>query len=85
MTYEIELRPAAVRALKRIDHQDRSRIRGAIALLAADPRPPGGAGPGGRGGRRRRGGCYRIVYPGQDERLLIVVVTRGHRRDVYDR
>lgn len=33
MTYRVELRPAAVRALKQIDHQDRNRIRGAIALL----------------------------------------------------
>lgn len=85
MTYEIELRPAAVRALKRIDHQDRSRIRGAIALLAADPRPPGATALRGRDGLRIRVGSYRIIYTVQDERLLIVVVTRGHRRDVYDR
>lgn len=85
MTYEIELRPAAVRALKRIDHQDRSRIRGAIALLAADPRPPGATALRGRDGLRIRVGSYRIIYTVQDERLLIVVVTLGHRRDVYDR
>ena len=85
MTYEIELRPAAVRALKRIDHQDRSRIRGAIALLAAEPRPPGATALRGRDGLRIRVGSYRIIYTVQDERLLIVVVTRGHRRDVYDR
>ena len=85
MTYEIELRPAAVRALKRIDHQDRSRIRGAIPLPAADPRPAGATALRGRDGLRIRVGSYRIIYTVQDERLLIVVVTRGHRRDVYDR
>lgn len=28
---------------------------------------------------------HRIVYTVHDDRLLVVVVTRGHRRDVYDR
>ncbi|HEX7349859.1 type II toxin-antitoxin system RelE/ParE family toxin [Brachybacterium sp.] len=85
MTYEIELRPAAVRALKRIDRQDRGRIQGAIALLAASPRPPGAKALRGRDGLRIRVGPYRILYTIQDSRLLVVIVTLGHRRDVYDR
>ena len=31
--YSVELRPAAVKALRRIDPRDRPRIQGAIALL----------------------------------------------------
>lgn len=85
MTYEIELRPAAVRALKRVDHQDRGRIQGAIALLAVDPRPPGAKALRGRDGLRIRVGSYRIIYTIQDSRLLVVVVTLGHRRDAYER
>ncbi len=85
MTYEIELRPAAVRALKRIDRQDRGRVQGAIALLAANPRPPGAKALRGRDGLRIRVGSYRILYTIHDSRLLIVVVTLGHRRDVYER
>lgn len=85
MAYEIELRPAAVRALKRIDRQDRGRIRGAIALLAADPRPPGAKALRGRDGFRIRVGNYRIIYTVENERLLVVVVALGHRRDVYKR
>lgn len=85
MTYEIELRPAAVRALKRIDRQDRGRIQGAIALLAANPRPPGAKALRGQDGLRIRVGPYRILYTIQDSRLLVVIVTLGHRRDVYDR
>lgn len=84
MTYRIELRPAAVRALKRIDHQDRGRIRGAIALLGEDPRPPGAKALQGRPGFRVRVGDYRIVYTIEDQVLLVVVVTLGHRRDVYE-
>lgn len=85
VTYRIELRPAAVRALKRIDHQDRARIRGAIALLGEDPRPPGAKALHGRPGLRVRVGNYRIIYTIQDEVLLVVVVALGHRSDVCER
>jgi mRNA interferase RelE/StbE len=83
--YRIELRPAAVRALRKIDPQIRDRIHGAIALLASDPRPPASRQLKGRPGHRVRVGDYRIIYTIQDDVLLIVVVTVGHRRDVYDR
>ncbi|MFT4258810.1 type II toxin-antitoxin system RelE family toxin [Microbacterium sp.] len=85
MAYEIEVRPAALRALKKIDRQDQARIRGAIALLAVDPRPPGAKALRGRPGLRIRVGDYRIIYTIQDSKLLVVVVALGHRRDVYER
>lgn len=85
MSYRIEIRPAAIRALNRIDHQDRDRIRGAIALLGQDPRPPGAKALQGRDGLRVRVGNYRIIYTVQDDFLVVVVVTLGHRRDIYDR
>lgn len=85
MSYRIELRPAAVRALRQIDHQDRDRIRGVIALLGEDPRPPGARALRGRPGLRVRVGNYRIIYTIEDEVLLVVVVPLGHRSDVYDR
>ena len=85
MAYDIQVRPAAFRALKRIDRQDQARIRGAIALLAADPRAPGAKALRGREGLRIRVGNYRIIYTIEDDRLLVVVVTLGHRREVYAR
>ncbi|MHA7153765.1 type II toxin-antitoxin system RelE family toxin [Arthrobacter sp. TMN-50] len=85
MSYQIELRPAAVRALRRIDHQDRDRIRGAIALLGEDPRPPGAKLLQGRPGLRVRVGNYRIIYTVDDNVLVVAVITVGHRRDVYSR
>lgn len=85
MSYRIELRPAAVRALRQIDHQDRDRIRGVIALLGEDPRPPGAKALRGRPGLRVRVGTYRIIYTIEDDVLLVVVVSLGHRSDVYDR
>ena len=83
--YRVELRPAAVRALRKLDPQVRHRVQGAIALLAEDPRPPAARALRGRPGLRVRVGDYRIIYTVTDDVLLVVVVTLGHRRDVYDR
>lgn len=82
-TYRIELRPAAVRALRKLDPQVRRRVQGAIALLAQEPRPPGARALQGRPGLRVRVGDYRIIYTVEDDVLLVVVVRLGHRRDVY--
>lgn len=85
MTYRVDVRPAAVRALRTVDHQDRPRIQAAIALLAQDPRPPGARALRGRDGYRVRVGDYRILYTVDDGVLVVVVVTLGHRREVYGR
>lgn len=83
--YRIEVRPAALKALRGIHPNDRARVQGAIALLAQDPRPPGARALQGRPSYRVRVGDYRIIYSIHDDVLLIVVVTLGHRRDVYER
>jgi len=83
--YRIELRPAAARALRKLDPSIRPRIQGAITLLAEDPRPPASRALRGRPGYRLRVGAYRIIYTIADDVLVVVVVTVGHRRDVYDR
>ncbi len=83
--YRIELRPAAVRALRKLDSSVRRRLQGAIALLAKDPRPPAARALQGRPALRVRVGDYRIIYTVADDVLLVVVVTLGHRRDVYTR
>jgi len=83
--YSIELRPAAFRALRKLDPHVRPRIQGAIALLAQNPRPPGARALRGRPGLRIRVGEYRIIYIVEDDVLVVVVVTVTHRREVYDR
>ena len=82
--YRIEVRPAAARALRKLDPQVSPRIQGAIALLAHDPRPPSARALRGRPGYRLRVGDYRIIYMIVDDVLLVVVVALGHRRDVYE-
>ncbi|MEO5680111.1 MAG: type II toxin-antitoxin system RelE/ParE family toxin [Acidimicrobiales bacterium] len=83
--YRIEVRPAATRALRKLAPEVRPRIQGVIALLAEDPRPPASRPLRGRPGYRVRVGDYRIIYTVADDVLLVVVVTLGHRRDVYSR
>ena len=81
--YRVEVRPAAIRALRKLDPDVRPRIEGAIALLAEDPRPPASRPLTGRPAYRVRVGEYRIIYTIQDDLLLVVVVALGHRREVY--
>jgi mRNA interferase RelE/StbE len=82
-TYRVEFRPAALRELRRLDRSVQPRIQGAITLLAQDPRPPASRPLRGREGYRLRVGDYRIIYIINDGVLLVVVVTIGHRREVY--
>ena len=39
MSYRIEVAPAAVRQLRKLDHLARRRVQAAIELLASEPRP----------------------------------------------
>lgn len=83
--YRIELRPAAVRALRRVDPPVRHRLQGTIALLAQDPRPSAARALKDRPGLRIRVGDYRIIYAVVDDVLLVVIVTLEHRSEVYER
>lgn len=53
-------------------------------MLGEDPRPPGARALRGRDGYRVRVGDYRIIYTIRNDVLVVVVVTVGHRRDVYE-
>ena len=66
-----------------MDSDLQARIRGAVALLAVDPRPPGARKLSSRDAYRLRVGAYRMIYTIQDDRLIIVVVAIGHRSTVY--
>ncbi|WP_062519518.1 type II toxin-antitoxin system RelE family toxin [Demequina silvatica] len=84
MTFRVEMRPQALKALRRIHPRDRTRIYAAIELLARDSRPPASRRLVGSDYFRVRVGDYRVIYSIDDGRLLILVLTVGHRREVYD-
>jgi len=86
MTYGIELAPAALRQLRKLDRAAQRRVQAAIELLAVEPRPSGAKKlVGGDGEWCVRTGEYRIVYEVRDSVLVVLVVAVGHRRQIYDR
>lgn len=86
MIYQVTLAPAAAWQLRKFDPQARRRIQAAIELLAADPRPPSATQlVGGAGEWRVRTGDYRIIYEIQDQQLVVLVLSVGHRREIYRR
>lgn len=86
MIYEVTLAPAAARQLRKFDPQVRRRVQAVIELLADDPRPPAATRlVGGAGEWRVRTGDYRIIYEIEEDRLLVLVLNVGHRREIYQR
>lgn len=84
--YRVEVSPAAVRQLRKLDPPARRRVQAAVELLADDPRPPSARKlAGGRGEWRVRTGDLRIVYEVRDRVLVVLVLAVGHRREIYRR
>ncbi len=86
MTYRVEIAPAALRRLRKLDPPARRRVQAAIELLTEQPRPSGAKKlVGGEGELRVRTGDYGIVYEVHDDVLVVLVVAVGHRRNIYER
>jgi mRNA interferase RelE/StbE len=84
MAYSIAFGKAAKRQFDKLPRPARQRLGDAIAELASDPRRAGAVKLSGEDGLYRvRGGDYRAIDQIQGERLLILVVKVGHRREVY--
>ena len=82
--YAVEFLPSAAKTLSNLDPAVRRRIARRIDRLAAEPREGGAIKLRGADEVwRARVGDYRILYKVEDERLVILVIRIGHRRDVY--
>lgn len=88
MVWAIEFHPQAEKDLSKLDRQTASRIlrflRERVAPLE-DPRSLGEALKGPELGRfwKYRVGDYRLICHIEGQRVTILVVRVGHRRDVY--
>jgi len=87
MKYSVEYTPQAIKELKKIDKYTRSLIFGWIEKNLVDcenPRQFGKALKGNRSDQwRYRIGDYRLLAEIKDDKVIILVLTVGHRRDVY--
>ena len=86
MKYSVEFRPAVLKSLKRLPKKDLRRIKKRIDDLAENlPDPATTKMKGDNSFHKIRSGNYRIIYEIHDDRLVILVVKVGHRKDVYKR
>ena len=88
MKYTVEYTKQAVRDLKKLDRPTAALILGWIEknLVGCDnPRIHGKGLTANRSGQwRYRVGDYRILANIQDDKVLILILATGHRREIYD-
>jgi mRNA interferase RelE/StbE len=84
MGYHIEFRPAVLKTLKRFPKRDLVRIKKKIEETAENlPSPDLSKMKGNNEFHKVRSGNYRIIYTVEEDRLVILIVKIGHRKDVY--
>jgi mRNA interferase RelE/StbE len=83
LKYQILIQRSAQKDLSRIASLFRDRIIQAIRELENNPRPTGAKKLTGRKAWRIRVNDYRVIYEIYDDKLIVLVITIGHRREVY--
>ena len=88
MAWSVELHPDAARELEKLDPQNERRIRKFLYERVAtleDPRIIGNALRGAqlREYWRYRVGNYRLIREFIDNRLVVLVLRVGHRKEIY--
>jgi mRNA interferase RelE/StbE len=82
--YRIEIMRPALKQLEALSREEQERLTTEINGLADDPRPRGVEKLKGVADQYRiRVGSYRVIYTIRDDRLIVLVLRIGHRRDVY--
>ena len=87
MTYKVEYTEQAIKKLKKIDKHTQFFILAWIEKNLVDCENPRqhckGLTANRSGEWRYRVGDYRIIAEIEDEKVIILVLTVGHRREVY--
>ena len=87
MIFKVEYTEKAKKSIKKLDNSVRMMIKAWIEknlVGTSDPRKHGkGLTSNLSGYWRYRVGDYRILTEIQDDRLIILVIEVGHRRDIY--
>jgi mRNA interferase RelE/StbE len=85
LTWTVRYTETAAKAIKKLDPTVRKRVRAAINALREDPHRGKPLQLTLKGLYSWRTGDWRIVYRFDGEKIEILVITVGHRREVYDR
>lgn len=84
--FEVKFTNKAFKEVEKLDPDIKLQILEAIEDLERDPRPQNSIQLSGELSdyRRLRTGNYRVLYQIKDQKLEIVVLRAGHRKDIYD-
>ena len=83
MNYKIFIERSAQKALSKVPVRDQNRMIESIQNLSDNPRPSNAKKLTARSGWRIRIGNYRVIFEIEDDRLIITVISIGHRKDIY--
>mgnify|MGYP003948256825 CR=1 FL=1 len=82
--YKIKITATAEKFLKKIPKKDLQKVIETIQVLAISPFPDGCRKLRGEEDFYRvRQGNYRIIYEVIDNKLIVLVLKIGHRKDIY--
>ena len=83
MTYTVLVERYAQKQLMKLSMVEIPVIKQAIASLADNPRPTGCKKMKTEPAWRIRVGNYRVIYEIDDDKVIVIVITVGHRKNVY--
>jgi mRNA interferase RelE/StbE len=84
VAYTVQFKPLALRQLEKLPRDIQKKLSVKIDALRDDPFPSGSKKMAAIPDTWRvRVGDYRIVYQVHQKILLVLVLTVGHRKDVY--
>ena len=81
--FAVELLPSAARTLSKLERPIQVRLARRIDRLATDPMVGAVKLRGADDVWRVRVGDYRVVYRIELDRLVVLIIRIGHRREVY--
>jgi mRNA interferase RelE/StbE len=84
MDYTVEFRPSVWKNVKNVPKKDLIKIKSKIEEISLNlPDPAATKMSGNNDFHKARCGNYRIIYETHENRLVILIVKIGHRKDVY--
>ena len=84
MAYKIEFSSSAMKQFNKLPKEVQRKIVNVIDPLSEEPRPSGVVKLSGETILYRiRVGNYRVIYHIKDDRLEVLILKIGHRRDIY--